>query len=98
MSELGAETGLEDGFFRLVGRDIFRAFWYNPQALHIVDPLGDRRQRGVCVVLQLLNAKISLVQMFCCICISLSRTLTCKLAPALASQLSDNSVRLPAHL
>jgi hypothetical protein len=55
ISEPGAEPGFEDGLFRLVGREIFRAFRYSPQALQIVDPLGDRRQRGVCVVRQLLD-------------------------------------------
>ena len=39
----------------LVGRGVFRAFEYNPQALQIVEPFGDRRQRGVRVVPQLLK-------------------------------------------
>jgi hypothetical protein len=46
---------------RLVGRDWFLAFWYNPQALQIVSPAGDRRHKGVLVVPQLLwrwSAKI----------------------------------------
>lgn len=34
---------------------MFRAFEYSPQALQIVEPLGDRRQRGVRVVAQLLE-------------------------------------------
>ena len=38
-----------------VGLDVFRAFAYNPQALHIVEPFGDRRQSGVRVVAQLLH-------------------------------------------
>ena len=35
---------------------MFRAFEYSPQALQIVEPFGDRRQRGVRVVPQLLEA------------------------------------------
>lgn len=46
MSEPGAE--IEVGpFFTFVGRDVLRAFKYRPHALHIVEPVGDRRQRGV---------------------------------------------------
>lgn len=36
------------------GRDAFRAFKYRPQALQMVFPAGERRQRGVLVVPQLL--------------------------------------------
>ena len=54
MSEPWVDGGCEDGFLSLVGREVFRAFRYKPQALQIVDPFGARRQRGVCVVLQLL--------------------------------------------
>lgn len=57
MSEPWEDTGWEGGFLCLVGRDVFRAFKYKPQALQIVDPFGDRRQRGVCVVPQLLYTK-----------------------------------------
>lgn len=39
---------------RLVGRDWFLAFWYNPHALQMVSPAGDRRHSGVFVVPQLL--------------------------------------------
>ena len=42
------------GLFKLVGRDVLRAFRYNPQALQIVDPMGERRQSGVWFVPQLL--------------------------------------------
>lgn len=59
MSEPCADAGWEGGLLRLVGRDIFRALWYKPQALQMVDPLGDRRQRGVCVVPQLLYKNVS---------------------------------------
>ena len=38
-----------------VGRGVFRTFEYKPQALQIVEPFGDRRQRGVRVVAQLLK-------------------------------------------
>jgi hypothetical protein len=38
----------------LVGREAFLAFKYNPQALQMVSPCGDLRQRGVRVVPQLL--------------------------------------------
>lgn len=44
----------EGGRFRFVGRAEFRAFKYNPQALHIVAPCGERLQSGVLVVPQLL--------------------------------------------
>lgn len=53
-SELGFETGFDSGRFRFVGRDVFRAFRYRPQALQIVEPTGDRRHKGVRVVPQLL--------------------------------------------
>lgn len=43
------------GFFRLVGRDVFLAFRYSPQALHIVAPWGDLLHKGVRVVPQLLH-------------------------------------------
>jgi hypothetical protein len=42
------------GRLRFIGRWAFLAFKYNPQALQIVSPCGDRRQRGVRVVPQLL--------------------------------------------
>ncbi len=45
---------MEGGRFRLVGRAEFRAFKYNPHALHIVAPCGERLQSGVLVVPQLL--------------------------------------------
>ena len=41
-------------FFSVCGLDVFRAFKYRPQALHIVAPVGDLRQSGVRVVPQLL--------------------------------------------
>ena len=47
ISEPGADIEVEGGLLRLVGRDVLRAFKYNPQALQIVDPVGDRRQSGV---------------------------------------------------
>jgi hypothetical protein len=58
----GAGIGLElarlpDGGterLRFVGRDMLRAFRYRPQALQIVEPVGDRRHNGVRVVPQLL--------------------------------------------
>jgi hypothetical protein len=37
----------------VVGRYVCLALRYRPQALHIVSPLGARRQRGVVVVPQL---------------------------------------------
>jgi len=40
--------------FRFVGLDWFLAFQYNPQALQMVSPAGERRQSGVRVVPQLL--------------------------------------------
>lgn len=42
------------GRFRFIGRWAFLAFRYSPQALQIVSPCGDLRQRGVRVVPQLL--------------------------------------------
>lgn len=48
---LGTVVG---GRFRFVGRAAFLAFKYSPQALQIVAPSGDLRQRGVRLVLQLL--------------------------------------------
>jgi hypothetical protein len=45
----------EGGRFKFVGRAEFRAFKYNPHALHIVAPWGERLQRGVLVVPQLLS-------------------------------------------
>lgn len=51
---LTADTGIGAGLFKLVGRDVLRAFKYNPQALQIVDPMGERRQSGVWFVPQLL--------------------------------------------
>lgn len=45
---------MDGGRFRFVGRAEFRAFKYNPQALHIVAPWGERLQSGVLVVPQLL--------------------------------------------
>ena len=42
-----------------VGLDMFRALRYKPQALQMVEPVGDRRQSGVCVVPQLLDLPIS---------------------------------------
>lgn len=47
MSEPGAEIEVDGPFFTFVGRDVLRAFKYRPHALHIVEPVGDRRQRGV---------------------------------------------------
>lgn len=42
------------GRFKLVGRAAFLAFRYRPQALQMVAPCGDLRQRGVRLVPQLL--------------------------------------------
>lgn len=42
-----------------VGLDMFRALRYKPQALQMVEPVGDRRQSGVCVVPQLLGLPVS---------------------------------------
>ena len=39
---------------RFVGRLVLRALRYRPQALQIVEPVGDRRHSGVRVVPQLL--------------------------------------------
>lgn len=41
--------------FKFVGRDWFLAFQYNPHALQIVSPAGERRHNGVRVVPQLLQ-------------------------------------------
>jgi len=43
----------------VVGLDMFRALRYKPQALQMVEPVGDRRQSGVCVVPQLLGLPVS---------------------------------------
>lgn len=51
---VATDTGIGAGLFKLVGRDVLRAFKYNPQALQIVDPMGERRQSGVWFVPQLL--------------------------------------------
>lgn len=54
-SEPGAEIELEAWRLALlVGRGAFRAFRYSPQALQMVEPVGDRRHSGVWVVPQLL--------------------------------------------
>ena len=42
------------GRFKVVGRDVFLAFWYRPQALQMVAPCGDLLHSGVLVVWQLL--------------------------------------------
>lgn len=47
ISEPGADIEVDGGLLRFVGRDVLRAFRYNPHALQIVDPVGDRRQSGV---------------------------------------------------
>jgi hypothetical protein len=52
---VGTDDAIDAGLFKFVGRDVLRAFRYNPQALHIVDPAGDRRQSGVWLVPQLLQ-------------------------------------------
>ena len=44
---------------RLMGREAFLALRYNPQALHIVDPVGDLRHKGVLDVPQLLISLFS---------------------------------------
>lgn len=50
------EGGTIDGDrFRFDGLEAFRAFRYRPQALQIVAPCGDRLQRGVRLVPQLLS-------------------------------------------
>ena len=67
-SELGTETGVDGGRLRLVGREVFRAFKYNPQALQIVEPTGDRRHRGVRVVPQLLYLCVSVLHGFWVLC------------------------------
>lgn len=46
------------GRFRLVGRAVFLALRYNPQALQMINPWGDLLQRGVLVVLQLLDTSL----------------------------------------
>ena len=45
-------------FFMPLGRDVLRALRYNPQALQMVLPVGDRRQSGVRVVPQLLQTTV----------------------------------------
>ena len=52
-----AVVGIIDdrGLFKLIGRAVFLALRYNPQALQIVDPVGDLRHRGVFEVPQLLS-------------------------------------------
>lgn len=52
----GPLPGTVGGRFKLVGRDAFLAFKYKPQALQMVSPCGDLRQRGVRVVPQLLQS------------------------------------------
>lgn len=47
------------GLFKLVGRAAFLAFRYRPQALQMVAPCGDLRQRGVRLVPQLLCENVS---------------------------------------
>lgn len=53
------EATTPGGFLRLVGRDVFLALRYSPQALHIVAPWGDRLHRGVRVVPQLLLRRVN---------------------------------------
>lgn len=48
---------------RLTGRDVFRAFKYSPQALHMVDPVGDLRHKGVVDVAQLLSVHLAFLIM-----------------------------------
>ena len=55
ISEPGAETDVDEGRLRFVGREVLRAFKYSPHALQMVEPVGDRRQSGVLVVSQLLE-------------------------------------------
>ena len=62
---LGAEIAVDDGLFNLVGRDVLRAFRYNPQALQIVDPRGERRQSGVWLVPQLLFLHVNVMPQLC---------------------------------
>lgn len=50
----------EAGCLEFVGRGVFRAFRYKPQALQIVEPVGERRHSGVWVVPQLLQIVIHL--------------------------------------
>ena len=45
--------------FMFAGREILRAFKYSPQALQMVEPVGERRHKGVCVVPQLLGWCVS---------------------------------------
>ncbi len=58
------DDGIDAGLFKFVGRDVLRAFRYNPQALHIVDPAGERRQSGVWLVPQLLVLHIRMLFVF----------------------------------
>jgi hypothetical protein len=52
---VAVEEGTEVRRFNVAGRDVCRAFSYNPQALQIIFPLMSRRQSGVEVVPQFLN-------------------------------------------
>lgn len=58
-SGLGVAFGtVVGGRFRFVGRAAFLAFRYRPQALQMVAPCGDLRQRGVRLVPQLLKVRL----------------------------------------
>ena len=91
-SGLRAETESWAERLALVGRAVFRAFRYRPQALQIVDPVGERRHSGVCVVPQLLGSNVSFcvhtAQPWRC---EQSR-LTCTFDPSLVGSLEAHTV------
>lgn len=46
------------GRIKLTGRGAFRDFWYRPQALQMVAPVGDLLQSGVSLVPQFLQYQV----------------------------------------
>ena len=60
-SEAGVDAVVIGARLRFIGRAVFLAFKYNPQALHMVEPVGDLRHSGVLEVPQLLNLDVSLI-------------------------------------
>ena len=58
-SDGGPEAFAENGRLRFMGLEVFRALKYRPQALQVVEPVGDLLQRGVLLVPQLLLRCVS---------------------------------------
>ena len=60
-SEAGVEGVAMGARLRFIGRAVFLALKYRPQALHMIEPVGDLRHKGVLEVPQLLGNEVSLL-------------------------------------